>query len=187
MTKLRLLSLATAFIMAGLLIACDASTTSTTEGSAQDTTYQEVEVEQAPMKADETVVDIAVGSSDHTTLVAALSAANLVETLNGNGPYTVFAPTNAAFENLPVGTVDNLVKPENKETLSGILTYHVVSGIVKASDLSDGQSVKTLNGQDLTVTIKDGIVMINGAKVTTADLNGSNGVVHIVDSVLMPK
>lgn len=187
MKKLKLLSLAAAFATAGILMACDASTTSTAESTEEDTTYEEIEIEESSMEAEETVVDIAVGSSDHTTLVAALSAANLVETLNGNGPFTVFAPTNAAFEKLPAGTVDNLVKPENKEKLSGILTYHVVSGNVKASDLSDGQVVKTINGQELKVTIKDGTVMINGAKVTAADLKGSNGVVHVVDSVLMPK
>jgi len=187
MLKFRILSLAAAFTAAGFLIACDASTTTATEDTSEETSYEEVQVEEAPMEADETVVDIAIGSSDHTTLVAALSAADLVETLNGNGPFTVFAPTNAAFEKLPAGTVDNLVKPENKEKLSGILTYHVVAGNVKAADLSDGQVVKTINGQDLKVSIKDGNVMINGAKVTAADLSGSNGVVHVVDSVLMPK
>lgn len=183
-----MLSLAAAFATAGVLMACDASTTtSATDETTEDTTYEEAPMEEAPMEADDTVVDIAVGSSDHTTLVAALSAADLVETLKGDGPFTIFAPTNAAFEKLPAGTVDNLVKPENKEKLSGILTYHVVSGNVKAADLSDGQVVQTINGQDLTVSIKDGTVMINGAKVTAADLNGSNGVVHVVDSVLMPK
>jgi len=187
MLKLRTLSLAAAFAAAGILIACDASTTTATEETSEETSYEEVQVEEAPMEADDTVVDIAIGSSDHTTLVAALSAADLVETLNGNGPFTVFAPTNAAFEKLPAGTVDGLVKPENKDKLSGILTYHVVSGNVKAADLSDGQVVKTINGQDLKVSIKDGNVMINGAKVTAADLKGSNGVVHVIDSVLMPK
>jgi len=186
MLKLRTLSLAAAFAAAGFLSACDASTTATDETS-EETSYEEVQVEEAPMEAEETVVDIAIGSSDHTTLVAALSAADLVGTLNGNGPFTVFAPTNAAFEKLPAGTVESLVKPENKEKLSGILTYHVVSGNVKAADLSDGQVVKTINGQDLKVSIKDGNVMINGARVTAADLEGSNGVVHVVDSVLMPK
>lgn len=188
MRKLKMLSLAAAFATAGVLMACDASTTTaTSDETAQDSAYEEVETEEATIEADETVVDIAVGSSDHTTLVAALSAAGLVETLQGSGPFTVFAPTNAAFEKLPAGTVESLVKPENKEKLSGILTYHVVAGNVKAADLSDGQVVQTINGQELTVSIKDGNVMINGAKVTAADLNGSNGVVHVVDSVLMPK
>jgi len=187
MKKLKMLSLAAAFATAGILMACDASTTSASDNTTEETTYEEVEMEETSTEAEETVVDIAVGSSDHTTLVAALTAADLVETLNGNGPFTIFAPTNAAFEKLPAGTVDSLVQPENKEKLSGILTYHVVSGDVRAADLSDGQVVKTINGQDLKVTIKDGTVMINGAKVTAADLKGSNGVVHVVDSVLMPK
>jgi uncharacterized surface protein with fasciclin (FAS1) repeats len=133
------------------------------------------------------VVDIAIGSSDHTTLVAAVKAAGLVETLKGDGPFTVFAPTNAAFEALPDGTVDSLLTPEKKDDLSAILTYHVVSGLVMAADLSDGQKAKTVQGGELTVSIEDGKVMINGANVTAADLKGSNGVVHVIDAVLMPE
>ncbi len=134
-----------------------------------------------------TVVDIAVGSADHSTLVAALKAAGLVETLSGAGPFTVFAPTNAAFDKLPAGTLDNLLKPESKATLTGILTYHVVSGSLKAADLKDGQKLKTVNGAELTVAIKDGKVTINGANVTAADLTAGNGVVHVIDAVLLPK
>ena len=133
------------------------------------------------------IVDVAIGSPDHTTLVAAVTAAGLVETLKGAGPFTIFAPTNAAFSALPAGTVDGLLKPESKAALTNILTYHVVAGAVKAADLKDGQKVKTLQGEELTVSIKDGKVMINGANVTAADLTGSNGVVHVVDAVLMPK
>ena len=133
------------------------------------------------------VVDIAIGSSDHTTLVAAVKAAGLVETLKGDGPFTVFAPTNAAFEALPAGTVESLLTPEKKDDLSAILTYHVVSGLVMAADLSDGQKAKTVQGGELTVSIEDGKVMINGANVITADLKGSNGVVHVIDAVLMPE
>ncbi|MEP7229209.1 MAG: fasciclin domain-containing protein [Ginsengibacter sp.] len=133
------------------------------------------------------IVDIAAGSSDHTTLVAALGAAGLVETLKGKGPFTVFAPTNAAFDALPAGTVETLLKPENKGDLTKILTYHVVAGNVKAADLKDGQMIKTLQGEELKVSIKDGKVMINGANVTAADLEGTNGVVHVVDAVLLPK
>ncbi len=138
-------------------------------------------------EAPKDVVDIAIGSADHTTLVAAVKAAGLVETLKGTGPFTIFAPTNAAFAALPAGAVDGLLKPEKKADLTGILTYHVVSGSVKAADLKDGQKVKTLQGGELTVAIKDGKVMINGANVTAADLTGSNGVVHVIDAVLMPK
>ncbi len=133
------------------------------------------------------VVDVAIGSADHTTLVAAVKAAELVETLKGAGPFTVFAPTNAAFAALPAGTVESLLTPEKKADLSKILTYHVVPGAVMAADLTDGQKVMTVQGQELTVSIKDGKVMINGANVTTADLKGSNGVVHVIDAVLMPK
>lgn len=133
------------------------------------------------------VVDIAIGSPDHTTLVAAVKAAGLVETLKGTGPFTVFAPTNAAFAALPAGTVDGLLKPAKKADLSKILTYHVVPGAVKAADLKNGQKIKTVQGGELTVSIKDGKVMINGANVTAADLEGSNGVVHVIDAVLMPK
>lgn len=142
---------------------------------------------KAVAPAPKDVVDIAIGSTDHTTLVAAVTAAGLVETLKGAGPFTVFAPTNAAFSALSAGTVEGLLKPENKSKLTGILTYHVVAGAVKAADLKDGQKVKTLQGEELTVSIKDGKVMINGANVTSADLIGSNGVVHVIDAVLMPK
>ena len=144
---------------------------------------EKVVVPEAP----KTVVGIAAGSTDHTTLVAAVTAAGLVETLNGAGPFTVFAPTNAAFSALPAGTVDNLLKPESKDALTAILTYHVVAGNVMAADLKDGQVVKTLNGKELKVSVKDGKVQINGANVTAADLVGSNGTVHVLDAVLMPK
>lgn len=179
MKNLRILSLAFAAFAASFAVACN--------NAPKETVEETVVVEEAVVEAPNTVVDIAVGSPDHTTLVAAVTAAGLVETLSGTGPFTIFAPTNAAFAALPAGTVENLLKPENKEMLTGILTYHVVAGNVMAADLTDGQIVKTLNGQDLTVSIKDGKVMINGANVTAADLAGSNGVIHVVDSVLMPK
>ena len=113
--------------------------------------------------------------------------AGLVETLKGAGPFTVFAPTNAAFNALPAGTVDNLLKPENKADLTNVLTYHVVAGTLKAADLTNGQKLKTVQGTELTVTIKDGKVMINGANVTAADLMASNGVTHVIDAVVLPK
>lgn len=186
MNKLKLLSLAAAITATGILVACDATTTtSATEETSEETAIQEVEEEK--VTARNTVVDIAIGSADHSTLVTALSAADLVTTLEGNGPFTIFAPTDAAFEKLPAGTVDNLVKPENKEKLSGVLTYHVVSGNILVSDLSDGQVINTLSGEELKVSKKDGNVMINGANITTADLDGSNGVVHVIDAVLIKK
>ena len=155
---------------------------------AADTTAVVTEETTTPkMDAPKDIVDVAAASADHTTLVAAVQAAGLVETLKGAGPFTVFAPTNAAFSALPAGTVEGLLKPEKKADLTNILTYHVVAGSVKAADLKDGQVIKTLQGGELTVSIKDGKVMINGANVTTADLTTSNGVIHVIDAVLMPK
>jgi uncharacterized surface protein with fasciclin (FAS1) repeats len=155
---------------------------------AEDTaTVVKEETVESKMDAPKDIVDVAAASADHTTLVAAVQAAGLVETLKGAGPFTVFAPTNAAFSALPAGTVEGLLKPEKKADLTNILTYHVVAGSVKAADLKDGQVVKTLQGGELTVSIKDGKVMINGANVTTADLTTSNGVIHVIDAVLMPK
>lgn len=155
-----------------------------TSTETTDATEEEMVVVEEEVMPD--VVDVAIGSPDHTTLVAAVTAAELVETLKGEGPFTVFAPTNAAFEALPAGTVESLLTAEKKADLTSILTYHVVPGSVMAADLVDGQKVTTVQGQELTVSIKDGVVMINGATVTAADLKGSNGVVHVIDAVLMP-
>ena len=141
----------------------------------------------ANMVPSKNIVENAAGSADHTTLVAAVKAAGLAETLSGKGPFTVFAPTNEAFAALPAGAVDNLLKPEMKKDLTGVLTYHVVAGALKAADLKDGQKLKTVEGQDLTVSVKDGKVMINGANVTIADVVSSNGITHVIDKVLMPK
>ena len=145
----------------------------------------------AAMFPSKNIVQNAVNSKDHTTLVAAVKAAGLVPTLEGKGPFTVFAPTNAAFGKLPAGTVDTLVKPENKATLTKILTYHVVPGKLEASDLKDGMKLKTAEGEELTVKKADGKVMIVDAKggsstVTISNVNQSNGVIHVVDTVLMP-
>ncbi len=158
-----------------------------TEATTDTTATETAAAVDTPAAAPATVVDIAVGSADHSTLVAAVKAAGLVETLSGAGPLTVFAPTNAAFSALPAGTLDNLLKPENKADLTGILMYHVVPGALKAADLKDGQKLKTVNGAELTVTIKDGKVMIDGANVTAADLTAGNGVVHVLDAVVLPK
>jgi uncharacterized surface protein with fasciclin (FAS1) repeats len=136
-----------------------------------------------------TVVEIAAGNKDFSTLVAAVKAAGLVETLSGKGPFTVFAPTNDAFAKLPKGTVEELLKPENKEKLTAILTYHVVAGRVMAADAIklDGKMAKTVNGQEIAIKVKEGKVMINDATVTAADIVGSNGVIHVIDTVLLPK
>jgi uncharacterized surface protein with fasciclin (FAS1) repeats len=142
----------------------------------------------ALMTPDKDIVDNAVNSKDHTTVVAAVKAAGLVETLKGAGPFTVFAPTNEAFAKLPAGTVDTLLKPENKTKLASVLTYHVVPGAYRAADLKDGMTLKTVNGQMLTFTMKDGKWWINNsAMVTIGDVISSNGVTHVIDTVLMPK
>jgi uncharacterized surface protein with fasciclin (FAS1) repeats len=133
-----------------------------------------------------TVVEIAAGAEDFSTLVAAVKAAGLVETLSGKGPFTIFAPTNEAFAKLPAGTVESLLKPENKEKLVGILTYHVVAGKVMAADVKAGK-VATVNGQEITIEVKDGAVMVDSAKVVKTDLVGTNGVIHVIDSVVLPK
>ena len=132
-----------------------------------------------------TVVDIAVGNPDFSTLVAALKAAGLVETLSGKGPFTVFAPTNAAFAKLPAGTVESLLKPENKAKLTAILTYHVVSGQVLAKDVVGLTSATTVQGSTVKIDASKG-VMLNDATVTATDIQGSNGVIHVIDTVLMP-
>ena len=182
-----------------MLTSCDSSDKSkTTETTTMDTTAKMADqpkmaeehgvmVGGANMVMSKNIVENAVNSADHTTLVAAVKAAGLVETLSGTGPFTVFAPTNEAFAKLPAGTVDNLLKPAMKADLTKVLTYHVVPGMIKAADLKDGQKLKTVQGQELTVSVKNGKVMINGANVTIADAVSSNGVTHIIDAVLMPK
>ena len=131
------------------------------------------------------IVDTAVGAGNFTTLAAALTAAGLVETLKGEGPFTVFAPTDAAFAALPAGTVEDLLKPENKDKLIAILTYHVVAGKVMAADLTEGMMAKTVNGADATITL-DGGAKVNGAVISTADIEASNGVIHVIDAVILP-
>ena len=132
-----------------------------------------------------TVVEIAAGSPAHTTLVAAVKAAGLAETLSGPGPFTIFAPTNEAFAKLPAGTVESLLKPENKAKLVAILTYHVVPAKVMAADVKSGPA-PTVNGKVLTIKADASGVMVNNAKVTATDLVGSNGVIHVVDTVILP-
>jgi uncharacterized surface protein with fasciclin (FAS1) repeats len=163
------------------------------------TASAQVTVGGAPMYANKDIIDNAVNSKDHTTLVAAVKAAGLVQTLKGPGPFTVFAPTNAAFAALPAGTVDTLLKPENKAALTKVLTYHVVAGkmdaaaLTKAIDAGGGKaSLGTVSGGTLTATRSGGTIMIGDesggmARVTIADVIQSNGVIHVVDKVLLPK
>jgi len=133
------------------------------------------------------IVDTAVANGNFKTLAAALEAAGLVTTVSGPGPFTVFAPTDAAFSKLPAGTVESLLKPENKDQLTSILTYHVVPGKVMAADVVKFTEAKTVNGKMLKVKVSDGSVMINDAQVISTDILASNGVIHVIDSVVLPK
>ncbi len=163
------------------------------------TSMAQVTVGGAPMYASKDIIDNAVNSKDHTTLVAAVKAAGLVDTLKGAGPFTVFAPTNTAFSALPAGTVDTLLKPENKPQLTKVLTYHVVPGkldaaaLMKQIDAGGGKAMlKTAAGGTLTATASGKTVNVTDesggiSKVTIADVNQSNGVIHVVDKVLLPK
>ena len=186
-----------AFFAAAAIGALALTATLVAPVSAQDKMKSEMSGEKtvmvggAAMFPSKNIIQNAVNSKDHTTLVAAVKAAGLVGTLEGKGPFTVFAPTNAAFGKLPAGTVDNLVKPENKATLTKILTYHVVPGKLAASDLKDGMKLKTAEGEDLSVKHQGDKVWILDAKggqstVTISNVNQSNGVIHVVDTVLMP-
>ena len=135
---------------------------------------------------EQNIVELAQSQEDLSTLVEALKAAELVETLQGDGPFTVFAPTNEAFEALPEGTLETLLKPENKDKLTAVLTYHVVPGETASTDLSDGMQVATVEGSDAEIMLQDGSAMIQGAKVVTPDVKASNGIVHIIDAVILP-
>ena len=132
------------------------------------------------------VVQVAIGSKDHTTLVAAIKAAELVDALSNAGPFTVFAPTNAAFDKLPAGTVESLMKPEKKNDLIDILQYHVSVGVYKAEALQDGQILGQVNGGDIIVTKKEGKIILNGTATIVASIPASNGIIHVIDGVLLP-
>ena len=132
------------------------------------------------------IVDTAVAAGDFNTLAAALTAGGLIDTLKSDGPFTVFAPTDEAFAKLPAGTVENLLKPENKDQLVSILTYHVVPGKVKAADVVKLSSAETANGSDVSIRVKDGKVYVNDARVVATDIGASNGVIHVVDTVILP-
>ncbi|MCX6457005.1 MAG: fasciclin domain-containing protein [Actinobacteria bacterium] len=162
---------AVALIAALTLSACSSDSEETMDTAAEETTVG-------------TIVDVAVGAGNFKTLVAAVTAADLVETLSGTGPFTVFAPTDEAFAALPAGVLDALLLPENKEILVKILTYHVVSGKVMAADVTDGD-VATVEGSTIKLSTMGGVT-VNGAKVVAADVSASNGVIHAIDAVILP-
>ena len=182
-----------ALVIAGRLVAAacgsddDDSSTSTDETSESTTDGEDDEMADEETADEETadIVDTAVSVGDFTTLVAAVEAAGLLDTLKGEGPFTVFAPTDAAFAALPEGTVEGLL--EDTEALTGVLTYHVVDGKVLAEDVVTLDSAETLNGQSITIEVVDGGVVLNGeAKVIVTDIQTSNGVIHVIDAVLIP-
>lgn len=174
------------FFAIGLIFtfACGGGNSTAEEAEA---TTEEAVVEEVPVEEEMTpdIVGLAAETEALSTLVAAVKAAGLVETLQGEGPFTVFAPTNEAFAALPEGTLENLLKPENKDQLVAILTYHVVSGKVMSTDLTDGMKAATVNGAEITITTADG-AKVNGAAVTMADVEAANGVVHVIDAVILP-
>lgn len=185
-------SLAVAAIAASLLLAAcgssssseSSSTAPAASASAEETMAEESMAAEESMPAAEDIVTIASTTDGFSTLVAAVTAAGLVETLQGEGPFTVFAPTDEAFAALPAGVLDALLLPENKDVLTKILTYHVVPGAVMAADVTDGD-VATVEGQTVALSTADG-VSVNGAKVVQADIVASNGVIHVIDAVILP-
>ncbi|MBP6687198.1 MAG: fasciclin domain-containing protein [Lacibacter sp.] len=176
------------FMAAALLsltVACNSATEqagTTTDPSAADAAGQSAVQDDDSQKD---IVKVAIGSKDHTTLVAALKAAEYVDVLSNAGPFTVFAPTNAAFDLLPKGTLDDLVKPENKNTLRDILEYHVYVGVIKDALMGDGMKYGMANGQSVTIGNKDGKMTVNGANII-ATVPASNGIIYVVDAVLLP-
>lgn len=177
-----------ACLFLGGITACN-NAAENTAATSDNTTQAASAGGQEAVKDDESakdVVKVAVGSKDHTTLVAALKQAELVTSLSNAGPFTVFAPTNTAFDKLPAGTVDGLMKPEKKEDLQNILQYHVTLSAMKAESFTDGQVLGMVNGDNVTVNIKDGKVMLNNSATIVASIPASNGIIHVIDGVLLP-
>ena len=181
----------TYFIVLGLfyiLTACNSTPQNENAGAAPAGSAPAT-VGQSGVKDDVStpnVVQVAIGSKDHTTLVTAVKAAALVDVLSNAGPFTVFAPTNAAFDKLPAGTVEGLLKPDQKDALSNILEYHVYVGVIKTESMRDGQVLGQVNGKNITINVKDGKYMINGKATILASVPASNGIIHVIDEVLLP-
>ena len=165
-------------------LACDSAKTSSTSACASSTQAAVVAASNT-VKMD--IVDTAVAAGSFKTLAAALTAADLIDTLKGPGPFTVFAPTDAAFAKLPKGTVENLLKPENRDALVAVLTYHVVPGTVKAADVVKLKSATTVNGQRVDIAVDEGTVRLDGATVVQTDILATNGVIHVIDTVILPE
>jgi uncharacterized surface protein with fasciclin (FAS1) repeats len=174
-----------------LLSSCSSNgnASETNSSTATDTTTAAPQSGQSGVKDDvsaKNIVQVAIGSKDHTTLVTAVKAAQLVDVLSNAGPFTVFAPTNAAFDKLPAGTVEGLLKPEKLEALQDILQYHVSVGVYQADALQDGQVLGQVNGSNITITKKDGKIIVNGTATVIGTVQASNGVIHVIDGVLLP-
>ena len=170
-------------------LSCNSTDTTETSNTATTSENAAAGAGQSAVQDDQSarnVVQVAIGSKDHTTLVAAVKAADLVNALSNAGPFTVFAPTNAAFEKLPAGTVEGLLKPEKKDDLVDILQYHVSVGVFKVDMLQDGQSIGQVNGGNITISKKDGKLIINGVANVIATVPASNGIVYVIDAVLLP-
>lgn len=182
---MRKILIASSMICMSVLMSCNSSTeqSNQSEGATSPMTGQSAVKDDQSQK---NVVQVAIGSPDHATLVKAVQAAELVDVLSNAGPFTVFAPTNAAFDKLPAGTIDKLLKPESKEDLSNILQYHVSLGVFKAESFTDGQVIGQVNGNDITLSVKDGKVMVNGTAAIIASVPASNGIIHVIDAVLLP-
>ena len=175
-------------ICCSILISCNSGTEKNTDMSIQanpveNTADQPAVVDDMSQK---NVVQVAVGSPDHTTLVTAVKAAGLVDVLSTTGPFTVFAPTNAAFDKLPSGTVEGLLKEDKKDDLADILQYHVSLGVFKPEMLTDGLVIGQVNGGNITISLKDGKIMVNGTATIVASIPASNGLIHVIDGVLLP-
>ena len=189
MKKMRRTTLAAVVAVTALTLAACGGSSDDTATETAETTSEEMAAEETEAGMDEeagvgTIVDVASSTEGFSTLVAAVGAADLVDTLNSEGPFTVFAPTDEAFAALPPGVLDALLLPENKETLTKILTYHVVPGAVMAADVTDGD-VAPVEGQTVTLSTADGVT-VNGATVIQADVVADNGVIHVIDAVILP-
>jgi len=172
-----------------LFSSCDSGETNAQNNNAAATTAVAKDGGQSTVQDDiseKNVVQIAEESKDHSTLVKAVVAGELVDALSNAGPFTVFAPTNEAFDKLPAGTLDNLLKPENKADLQSILQYHVSLGVFKTENMQDGQTIGQVNGDNITLSVKDGKVTVNGTAHVIASIPASNGIIHVVDAVLLP-
>lgn len=183
---MRKILLTSSMICMGFFMSC-----SNQQGQTSESPTETEAVGQSGVQDDQSqknVVQVAIGSKDHSTLVAAVKAGELVDALSNAGPFTVFAPTNAAFDKLPAGTVDNLLKPESKDDLVNILQYHVSVGVYKTENFTDGETIGQVNGNDIKVSVKDGKVSINdGAATIVASVPASNGIIHVIDGVLLPQ